>query len=47
MSKILILAAWGPHTHIGVDDAIEQGETFMNMLAAARRRRAALRKTAE
>ena len=23
-----------PHTHIGVDDAIEQGETFMNMLAA-------------
>lgn len=30
-----------PHTHVALDDAIEQGELFCNMLAAARRAREA------
>ncbi len=32
-------AAWfdpAPHTHVALDDAIEQGRLFCNMLAATR-----------
>jgi hypothetical protein len=30
-----------PHTHVALDDALEQGEMFVKMLAEARARRPA------